>query len=164
MAEDDFNSGMHIEIGSISANGHVVFSSGDSHVSGNTRDDVVSNQTITVGGVKTTPQAFESLKKSLTEVDKAIDESKLPEDDNEAARENAKVLKSQLTSKNKPNSVLLTQAADQLTRFGPKIAGTVVSVFTNPLAGEIVEMAGERALKFYKKLRAENSSLFTSSS
>ena len=161
---DDFQKNhMHIEIGSVNTHGHMVIAGRDAHVSGHTKDDDQSIQSIRVAGVDTTQLAFDNLKKSLSNVDKAISESDLPEEEAEAAIANAETLKAQMTSDKKPNQIILVQAANALYRYGPKIAGTIVALFTNPLAGEIVEVAGQKALDFYKKLRSENPDAFATS-
>lgn len=162
MPENDNNANrnMHLEIGSIHTRGHVVIANGNASVRGHTRDDDQETQIITVGGVQTTPEAYDSLKESLTKIDKAIEEADLPEEDAEAAKANAQNLKEQMTSESKPNGSLLVQASEQLIKYGPRIAGTIIGLFTNPLAGEIVELAGERAIKFYKELRVQYPELF----
>jgi hypothetical protein len=161
---DDFQSNrMHIEIGSINSHGHVVIAGRDAQVSGHTKDDDNAVQTIHVAGIQTTPQAFASLQQSLSKVDKAIAESDLSEEEAEAAKANAQSLKQQMTSERKPNQVILVQAAAALYKYGPKLAGTIVALFTNPLVGEIVEVAGEKALAFYRQLRSENPDAFATS-
>jgi hypothetical protein len=161
MSSDDLPANsMHIEIGSINSHGHTVIAGQNAYVSGHTKDDDKAIQTIHVAGVQTTPQAYASLKQSLSNVDQAIAESDLPEEDAEAAKANAESLKKQMTSGKKPNQVILVQAANALYRYGPKIAGTIVALFTNPLVGEIVEVAGEKALAFYRQLRSENPDAF----
>ncbi len=145
---------MHVEIGHVSASGHVVVAGQDANVSGNTQGDSAQGNSVTVGGVETTTDQADELKQAIKQVEKAIDEEDtIDEGTKEAARHNAQVLRTQMTSPAKPNDHLLTQAAEQLYKYGPKIAGTIVSLFMTPLAGEIVNVAGTRALEFYRKLR-----------
>lgn len=149
---------MKIDIGQVSAAGHVVIAGRDAQVSGSTRGDGHESQVIIVGGVEASPQEAQELRQSLDKIDQAIETSHLDPNAQVAAQRNAAELKQQITSKEKPNEHLLVQAAEALFHFGPDIAGAVVSAFMTPLAGKIVALAGERALQFYRQLKSVNSS------
>lgn len=148
--------GMHIDIGHISAAGHVVIAGNDAIVSGNTRGDGTDHDMIVMGGVETTPQEAKALRESLDHLDQAIDSARLDPMAHAAAKQNATDFKAQMTSPTKPNEHLLVQAAQALYHFGPDIAGAVVAAFTTPLAGKIVAYAGARALRFYRELRGDD--------
>lgn len=157
MSEDKSKSSggdMKIDIGQVSAAGHVVIAGRDAQVSGSTRGDGQESRVVIVGGVEASPQEAQELRQSLDKIDQAIETSNLDPNAQVAAQRNAAELKQQITSKEKPNEHLLVQAAEALFNFGPDIAGAVVSAFMTPLAGKIVALAGERALQFYKNLRA----------
>lgn len=149
---------MKIDIGQVSAAGHVVIAGRDAHVTGSTRGDGHESRIVVIGGVEASAEEAQELRQSLDKIDKAIETSNLDPNAQVAAQRNAAELKQQITSKNKPNEHLLVQAAEALFHFGPDIAGAVVSAFMTPLAGKIVALAGERALQFYRQLRTVNSS------
>jgi hypothetical protein len=142
------SSGMKIDIGQVSAAGHVVIAGRDAHVSGSTRGDGNENQVVIIGGVEATPKEAQELRQSLDKIDKAIETANLEPAAQAAAQRNAVEFKQQITAQTKPNEHLLVQAAQALFDFGPDIAGAVVSAFMTPLAGKIVAVAGERALRF----------------
>ncbi|NWG18037.1 MAG: hypothetical protein HXY41_15535 [Chloroflexi bacterium] len=145
--------GMKIDIGQISSAGHVVIAGRDANVSGSTRGDGSDNDVVIVGGVEATPEEAAQLRQSLDHLDQTIEAANLEPAAYTAAKRNAAELKGQFTSQSKPNEHLLVQAAEALYQFGPDIAGAIVAAFTTPLAGKIVAYAGERALRFYRRLR-----------
>lgn len=151
--------GMHIDVGHIAASGNVVFAGHNAIVrSDERRDTHHQSQHVTVGGIEASNEDFQSLRQALQAIDNTIDQVEIDEDARDAARQNAQVLKQQMTGQNKANEHLLLQATRALFEFGPAIAGAVITAFSNPLAGKIMEHAGRRALDFYKRIRVRGGS------
>ncbi|MEQ8674105.1 MAG: hypothetical protein RLP44_22340 [Aggregatilineales bacterium] len=143
---------MNIDVGHLSVTGHVVFAGRDGSVSVNTGGDVAqtNNTTMTVGGVETTRADYDSMVASVRTVDQKIKEdTKLEPDEKAAAAYNLKVVEEQLTSEKPPNPHILVQAARSLYDVSPAIAGAVISLFTEPLVGQIVLTVGGIAKGFY---------------
>lgn len=153
--EQSSGGGMKVDIGQISAAGHVVVAGRDAHVTGATRGDGNEKQVLTIGGVEASADEVQELRSLLQQLDQKIDAADLDVDAYDAAKRNATELKQQITSEKKPNEHLLVQATEGLLSFGPDIAGAVVAAFTTPLAGKITAFAGERALNLYRRLRGE---------
>jgi hypothetical protein len=147
----------HVHINSLSAAGHVTIAQGDVTIIGGTRGNSSDNDVITIGGVEATQEEVAQLHASLDRIDHAIEAAQLDTSAQTAAHINATTLREQVTSPNPPNEYLLVQAAEALFNFGPDIAGAVVAAFTTPLVGKIVQVAGERALRFYRQLRNPDS-------
>lgn len=137
-----------VQINTINAAGNVFVVGRDAYVN----DADQHNQTIIIGGVSTTREEAQQLNTAINHIEQAIDREQLDDAARDAARQNAQVLRTQLTSPKKPNEHLLVQAAEALYRFGPNIAGAVVAAFTTPLAGQIVADLGRRALDFYRSM------------
>jgi hypothetical protein len=148
--------GMKIDIGQISAAGHVVISGGDAYVTGSTRGDGSEEHVVTVGGVKASAEEVQELHRLLQQLDQKIEGARLEPTAQDAAKFNAATLKEQLSSESRPNEHLLVQATEALLNYGPDIAGAVVATFTIPLAGKITALAGKRALELYRRLRASH--------
>lgn len=144
---------MKIDIGHISAAGHVVIAGRDAHVAGSTRGDGSESQTVMIGGVETSTGEANDFRHLVQQIDQTIETAPLDPAAKDAAHYNATQFKQQMTSAGKPNEHLLVQATEALLRFGPDIAGAVVAAFTTPLAGKITAYAGERALEMYQRLR-----------
>jgi hypothetical protein len=143
----------HVHINSLSAAGHVTIAQGNVTIIGGTRGNSSDNDIITIGGVEATQEEVAQLHTSLDRIDHAIETAQLDASAQAAAQTNAATLRQQVTSPTPPNEYLLVQAAEALFHFGPDIAGAVVAAFTTPLVGKIVQLAGERALRFYRQLR-----------
>lgn len=156
-ASDSGSPHVQVDVGQISASGHVVIAGGNATVSGDTHHEANVSQKIVVGGVTTTKQQYETLLKSIEQIEAAIRGSNLPDDQVEAAIQNAATLKTQLTSPQKPNVYLLAQAAQILTKFGKRVTTAVLATFANPLVGQILLTAGEKALEFYRNFRGNHS-------
>lgn len=146
-------SGMKIEIGQISAAGHVVIAGRDAIVTGSTRGDGSEKHVLTMGGVEASAEEIQELRLRLSQIDQKIEAANLEPAVYDAARHNAATLKTQLESQSRPNEHLLVQATEALLEYGPDIAGAVVAAFTIPLAGKITAYAGKRALELYRRLR-----------
>jgi hypothetical protein len=146
----------HVHINSLSAAGHVTIAQGDVTIIGGTSGNSSDNDVITIGGVEATQEEVAQLHSSLDRIDQAIEAAQLDPPAQMAAQTNASTLREQITSPTPPNEYLLVQAAEALFHFGPDIAGAVVAAFTTPLVGKIVQVAGERALRFYRQLRNPN--------
>ena len=149
--QDDSQStgqGMQIEVGHLSVTGHVVFAGRDGSVNVTTGGDVeqTANASITVGGVETSRQDYDGMVSSIRDVQKTIKTEDLEASEKAAAEHNLKTIETQLTAESVPNPHVLSQATKLLYRASPRIAGELVSLFSNPLVGQIVESAGEAAI------------------
>lgn len=146
--------GMKIDIGQVSAAGHVVISGRDAFVTGSTRGDGSEKHVFTMGGVEASAEEIQELRTLLSQIDQKIEAANLEPATYDAAKHNAATLKDQLASQSRPNEHILVQATEALLEYGPDIAGAVVAAFTIPLAGKITAYAGKRALQLYRRLRA----------
>lgn len=151
---DSNKGGMSINITTLTAGQNVLISQGDAnltmHTGGNLAQSNINR--ITVGGVETTPEARESMLKQIQAAVKVIEKAQLDPDTREEAEYNLKAIETQLTQERTPNQNILVKAAKQLYRFSPAIAGAVISIFSEPLVGQIVMAAGETAIRFYDQL------------
>src|SRR5690606_21636476 len=132
--------------------GNLVFGGRDVSVTVSTGGDVAqaNSITMTVGGVETTRAEYESMVASLRTVGEKIKtDEKLDPDEKAAAAHNLKTVEEQLTAQKKPNAHLLVQAARSLYDVSPAIAGAIISLFTEPLVGQIVVTVGGIAKNFY---------------
>jgi hypothetical protein len=146
--------GMSINITTLSAGQNVQIVQGDAtmhiHTGGNHEQSNINR--ITVGGVETTPQARDSMLQQIRAAEQIIQDAPIDPDTREEAQFNLATLETQLTQERKPNANIMVQAAKQLYRFSPAIAGAVISIFSEPLVGQIVMAAGETAMRFYEAL------------
>jgi hypothetical protein len=140
--------GMHLDVKHFSVGGNVVIAGGDGSIHVTTGGDVeqTTNTSITVGGVETTRDEYDGMVSSLLDVQKTIEEVPLEPIEQEAAEQNLLTLETQLTSEKPPNPRILEQATKSLYRISPLIAGQLISLFSNPLVGQIVEGAGQMAI------------------
>lgn len=145
---------MQIDVGHLSVTGHVVFAGRDGSVSVNTGGNVDQNTThsLTVGGVETTRDQYDSVVSSIRNVEQTIETQPLDPNTREAAEHNLQTMEQQLTGTKRPNPKILAQAARALYRISPVLAGAVVSVFSEPLVGQIVMATGGTALQLYDAL------------
>ncbi len=152
--DDKAQSGMNIEFEQLSVTGHVVFAGRDGSVSVNTGGNVdqQTTQTITVGGIETTPEALEHLLAKIDEVNQVIEADDLDEETKEAAAHDLAVIEKQLTSSKKPNAKILVTAARTLYRISPVLASAVFALFGEPLASQIVVGVGGIAVQFFETL------------
>jgi len=157
---EDEERGMNIEFESLSVNtGHVIFAGRDASVTVQTGGDVAQHgtQTITVGGVETTPEALEKMLIAIRQFDQTIEEASLDEDTTEAALDDLQRLEKQLTSTKKPNARILVNAAKSLFRISPMLASGVIALFGEPLVAQIVAGVGGVAIQFYNTLMQKKS-------
>lgn len=147
--KDNEQQGMNIDVGHLSVTGHVIFAGRDGSVNVTTGGDVeqTASTSLTVGGVETTREEYDGMVSSLIDVQKTIEEEPLEPNEKEAAEQNLQTIETQLTAERAPNSNLLIQATKALYRSSPLIAGQLISLFSNPLVGQIIEGAGEVAIK-----------------
>jgi hypothetical protein len=145
---------MNIDVGHLSVTGHVVFAGRDGHVNVNTGGDVAQSNstTMTIGGVETNREAYDSLISSIRNASQVLDVAAVDGDEKEAAQQDMKSVEEQLTSTQKPNPYILVRAAKSLYKLSPAIAGAIVSIFSEPLAGQIVTGIGGIAIQFYEAL------------
>lgn len=150
-------SSMQIDVKHISAGGNVVFAGRDAHLSVNTGGDVDHNNTmtITVGGVETSQEMYDQLVLSLQQLEDAITNTSLDTETQEEAEFHREAVEKQLTSEKAPNGKILTHAARRLYKMSPAIAGAIVTVFSEPLVGQIVMAAGGLAQRFYEALLSQ---------
>lgn len=151
---DSNKGGMSINITTLTAGQNIQISQGNAtlhmHTGGNLAQSNINR--ITVGGVETTTEARDSMLKQLSAAAKTIEQAPLDPDAREEAEYNLKAIEAQLTQERAPNQNILVKAAKQLYRFSPAIAGAVISIFSEPLVGQIVMAAGETAMRFYDEL------------
>lgn len=159
---NDSNSQFNFNVGgSINAGNNVSISgrdvnlniqvSGDFHQSGHLQQ---------VGGVDATPEQFQTLQNKLGRLEKSIQNETLSPEVLQTALSAFSDFKTQLTSPNKADGNKIVDLAKRLGRLSPTIAGTLISIFADPLVGQIVTMAGETAISFYERLRASRPEYF----
>ena len=146
---------IHIEIDHLSVTGHVVFAGRDGQVSVQTGGDVAqhTSQTITVGGIETTPQEFDVMMKCIKNVEETIKKDSLDRETREAAMHDFKTVEQQLTTEKKPNPRLLMRAARSLLRFSPALTAAALTLFDQPLVGAILASFGEVAVNFHEVIK-----------
>ncbi len=146
---------INIEIDHLSATGHVVFAGRDGQIKVQTGGDVAqhTNQTVTVGGVETTPQEFDMMLQCIRNVEDTIkNEARLAPDKRDEARHDLQTLEAQLTTSKKPNPRILLRAAKSLLRFSPALTAAALTLFDQPLVGAILASAGEVAINFHEAI------------
>ncbi|MDQ7033799.1 MAG: hypothetical protein Q9P01_02880 [Anaerolineae bacterium] len=105
---------MKIDVGHLSVTGHVVFAGRDGQVNVNTGGDVAQSNTTTlsIGGVETNRQAYDSLIASIRSAQQILDEVEIDPDEKEAAQRDMNDVEEQLTASQKPNAYILRRAAN----------------------------------------------------
>lgn len=146
--------GINIEIDHLSVTGHVVFAGRDGQVKVQTGGDVAqhTNQTVTVGGVETTPQEFDMMLQSIRKVEDTIKKENLQPETRETALHDLQTVEAQLTTSKKPNPRILIRAAKSLLRFSPALTAAALTLFDQPLVGAILASAGEVAINFHEAI------------
>ena len=142
---------INIEIDHLSVTGHVVFAGRDGQVKVQTGGDVAqhTNQTVTVGGVETTPQEFDMMLQCIRNVEDTIQKDTLQPETREAAMHDLQTVEAQLTTSKKPNPRILIRAAKSLLRFSPALTAAALTLFDQPLVGAILASVGEVAFNFH---------------
>ena len=150
---------LNIEIDHLSVTGHVVFAGRDGKVHVQTGGDVAqhTNQTVTVGGVETTPKELDIMIRSIRDVEDAIRNENLNPQLQEAAMHDLQTVEAQLTKEKKPNPRILLRAAKSLLRFSPALTAAALTLFDQPLVGAILASFGEVAVNFHDTIRRHNS-------
>ena len=146
---------INIDIDHLSVTGHVVFAGRDGQVKVQTGGDVAqhTNQTVTVGGVETTPQEFDMMLQCIRDVEATISKEKqLAPDKREAAMHDLHTVEAQLSTAKKPNPRILLRAAKSLLRFSPALTAAALTLFDQPLVGAILASAGEVAINFHEAI------------
>ena len=146
---------LHIDIDHLSVTGHVVFAGRDGAVKVQTGGDVAqhTNQTVTVGGVETTPQEIDMMLQCFRKMEDTISqERQLPAESREAALHDLNTVQAQLTTASKPNPRILLRAAKSLLRFSPALTAAALTLFDQPLVGAILASAGEVAINFHEAI------------
>lgn len=148
---------INIDIDSLSVTGHVVFAGRDGQVKVQTGGDVAqhTNQTVTVGGVETTPQEFDMMLQCIRKMEDTIKEDNRASESREAAMHDLHTVEAQLTSSKKPNPRILIRAAKSLLRFSPALTAAALTLFDQPLVGAILASVGEVALNFQEALSGQ---------
>lgn len=152
---DPFQTDLNIDIDSLSVTGHVVFAGRDGQVKVQTGGDVAqhTNQTVTVGGVETTPQELDLMIQCIRDVERTINkERQLPAESREAAMHDLQTVEAQLTTSKRPNPRILIRAAKSLLRFSPALTAAALTLFDQPLVGAILASAGEVAINFHEAI------------
>lgn len=135
---------MKVDVGHLSVTGHVIFAGRDATISVNTGGDVAQTNTttMTVGGVETDRQSYDSMVSSLRNVSSTIEVEPLEPEVREVAEYNLNTVEQQLTAERKPNPQILLQALQILKGISPGIATALMALFTEPLVGQIVKTVG----------------------
>ena len=158
---DDFKNPVNIQIGnSINAGGSVMIGGQNVYSITQAGGDLNHSNHLYVGGVKATPEQLHSLQKKLSTLEKTIQDTPLTPELLQGAMATLGEFKAQLTTSRKPDGNKLVDLAKKLGRLSPAIAGTLISIFADPLVGQIVSMAGEAAFSFYERLRARRPEYF----
>ena len=146
-----FQPDINIDIDHLSVTGHVVFAGRDGQVKVQTGGDVAqhTNQTVTVGGVETTPEELDLMLQCIRNVEQTIkNERQLQPESQEAAMHDLQTVEAQLTTTRRPNPRILIRAAKSLLRFSPALTAAALTLFDQPLVGAILASAGEVAINF----------------
>ena len=145
---------INIEIDQLSVTGHLVFAGRDGQVKVQTGGDVAqhTNQTVTVGGVETTPQELDMMLQCIRSVEDTIQHENLDTQNREAAMHDLETVEAQLTTSKKPNPRILMRAAKSLLRFSPALTAAALTLFDQPLVGAILASVGEVAMNFHESL------------
>ena len=155
--DDDlpFKPNINIEIDHLSVTGHVVFAGRDGQVNVQTGGDVAqhTNQTITAGGVETTPQELDLMMNCIQNVAETIKGDSMNKESKEAAMHDLQTVEEQLTTEKKPNPRILMRAAKSLLRFSPALTAAALTLFDQPLVGAILASFGEVAVNFHEVVR-----------
>src|SRR5687768_847872 len=124
------NRAMNIDVGHLSVTGHVVFAGRDGQVNVNTGGDVeqTSTTSLTIGGVETDRQTYDSLITAIRSAHQIVDAAPVDTEAREAAQQDMNNIEEQLTSTKKPNPYILVRAAKALYKLSPAIAGAIVSI------------------------------------
>ncbi len=148
---------INIEIDHLSVTGHVVFAGRDGQVKVQTGGDVAqhTNQTVTVGGVETTPQEFDMMLQCIRNVEDTIQKDNLASENREAAMHDLNTVEAQLTASAKPNPRILMRAAKSLLRFSPALTAAALTLFDQPLVGAILASVGEVAINFQEAISGQ---------
>lgn len=149
------NNGVQADFGHLSVTGHVVFAGRDGSVNVNTGGDVAqnTNNMMTVAGVETTRDAYNSMVSTLDKVEKQYEEEAPDEDTSEAAIHYLRTIKKLLMGKKKPNLSILMDSVKSLKRLGPIFAGGAAQVMAEPLVTKIMTELGENASRIIQILR-----------
>ena len=148
---------INIDIDSLSVTGHLVFAGRDGQVKVQTGGDVAqhTNQTVTVGGVETTPQEFDMMLQCFRNMEDTIKKDNRASESREAAMHDLHTVEAQLTSSKKPNPRILIRAAKSLLRFSPALTAAALTLFDQPLVGAILASIGEVAFNFQEALSGQ---------
>ena len=154
--EHQMNQQVYVKTDSIIAgNGNITINTGnvtiETHAKGNISQN--SESKLMIGGVSTTPQELAKMNLALQHVQRTIEsDTTIDAEDKELAQIEFRTLSEQLQAPKKPHSKLLSRAANTLYKISPAIAGTVVTLFSEPLVGQIISFAGGIALEFTQYL------------
>jgi hypothetical protein len=144
--DDDMqdSSKMKIDVGHLSVTGHVIFAGRDASIAVNTGGDVAQTNTttMTVGGVETNREQYDSMVNSIRNVSSTIESEPLVPEIREVAEYNLTTVENQLTAERKPNPQILIQALQALRALSPRIGDALLALFTEPLVGQIVKSVG----------------------
>ena len=154
---DDFKGGLHIDVETISSGGHVQFAGRDSVINVNTGGDVSQStqNTITVGGIQTTPQAREKMVERIEVVEEKVEAEPINEETKEEVRHYIAIIKKLMLSKQKPNLNKLISSVKSLAKVGPFTMGVLADLFGEPLATEIIKELGPSAIGFFKAFQSK---------
>lgn len=149
------NTGVQADIGHLSVTGHVVLAGRDGSVNVNTGGDVAqnTNNMMTVAGIETTRDAYNSMVSTIDAVEKQFEEEAPDEDTGEEALHHLETIKKLLMKKKKPNLKILMNSLKSLKRLGPVFAGGAAQVLAEPLVSKVLTELGQNASKIIQLLR-----------
>lgn len=155
-----YRGGLNIEIDHLSVTGHVVFAGRDGKVQVQTGGDVAqhTHQTMTVGGLETTPKEYDLMIRGIRDVEATIIKEELPPQLKEAAMHDLKTVEAQLTREKKPNPSILVRSAKSLLRFSPALTAAALTLLDQPLVGAILASVGEVAVNFHEAIQGNKGS------
>lgn len=106
---------------------------------------------ITVAGVQTTQERLDALNARLSDVERAIGKSveqgQIDETTAEQAQAALDEFADEIRQPRRPRNKRFITAGRVLLRLSPLIVGAMISVFSDPLMGEITQQAGEAAVR-----------------
>lgn len=149
---------IYIESEQISVSGDFIVSGGNTvktvYTGGNV--DSKANMRVTVGGVETTRQQVDQMVTRIQAVQETIQteasQGHIDPNEQEVAEQSIATIQQQVTQERKLNPLIFTNAIKVLYHLSPAIAGTVVSLLSEPLIGQIMMMAGQVAINLVDSL------------
>lgn len=90
------------------------------------------------------------VQKLFSDVRSQLDEQPLSKSDHTQAEQHLNTLEQQFTASKPPDAEAIKRSGSGLLDKVPGIAGALVTLFSNPIVGKIVELAGDVAVDWVK--------------